>query len=545
MQFESASGVPNGTSVATEVCIIGAGAAGIALARELDGSGIDVVLLEAGGLRRDVDLEARAFAVTQRGMPLRSPLPDRGRWFGGSTNLWSGRIAKPAPIDFETRSWVPQSGWPLLQSDLEPYFDRAAALLDVPNFDHIEINSWEPNPTTATFASGGQTDLGVFLWANGMRMASRSGPSLQTSQNVRVLTDATSTELLENEDGTAITAVRVVAPGGSRFAVHATTFVLAAGSIENPRLMLASTNRSADGVGNAYDQVGRYYMDHPRGEGLATVDLRPLSDAQLQRLALLGQKSKTAYGDAQLHVRFSEQLQREEGLLNHALHAHLSYGVPQRGHASVRRLIQRATGKKLDTGPSLAWDLRDLLRTSPQLARYAARRLVKGLRPVQLVVIDQMEQEPDPESRLTIDRSRLDEFGIPYTEVNWRIGESTYRSQRRMHEIVRGILHEHGIDGFRSRVLTSPLGDVKLWDMKHPSGTTRMSASPRSGVVSPDSRVHGVENLYVAGSSVFPTVGYFNPVLTIVALTLRLADEIRRVHTRRVVVSTSSGTTGR
>ena len=316
--------------------------------------------------------------------------------------------------------------------------------------------------------------------------------------------------------------------------MQATTYVLAAGGLENPRLLLASTARSPRGVGNGSDLVGRYYLDHPRGEGLATVDLRDLAPRQVERLLLLGEKSKSEYGKVQLRVTFPETMQREETLLNHSLHAHLVSDIHNApGYVAARRLVERLRNRDRGAPGDLRADAMAMVKGGPQLVRLGARHVTARGRPSELVVIDQMEQEPDPDSRVTVDHRRLDRYGLPRLQVDWRIGSSTYRSQRRMHRLFGDILERVGITTFHSQVLERPDEVPELWDMKHPSGTTRMSPSPHHGVVDSDCRVHGLANLYIAGSSTFPTVGHANPTLVIVALAARLADHLRRTASPR------------
>lgn len=527
MMFEDAREIPEGATLSADICVIGSGAAGITLARRLDGSANSVIVLEAGGLEQDIDTEETAFAIDHLGVPQNGTIPSRGRWYGGSTNLWFGRIATPDPIDFEQRAWVPNSGWPLTFEELKPWLRTAADVLDVPNFDKIHIGAWSPNPTIDTFIDRGGANLGVFLWADGMLMGRRGRDIIKHSKNVRLVLEATATELIANEHSSAIDLLAVSGPHGNSFTVRARTYILAAGGLENPRLLLASNRRTPAGVGNSSDNVGRYYMDHPRGEGLAGADLRGLSRPVLARLALLGEKARTPYGRAQLRVTFPEPMQRGEHLLNHSLHAHLVSDIHRSAaFFGCRRLWERLHHHSVKAESGLARDLADIIKGSPQLARFAAQKAARRERPDDLVIIDQMEQEPDPLSRVTVDHRRKDQFGLPRLQLDWRIAESTYRSQRRMHRMFKTIAEQAGIRTFWSNVLDSPDETVDLVDMKHPSGTTRMSSSPRTGVVTADCRVHGVTNLYVAGSSVFPTVGHANPTLMIVALAARLASHL-------------------
>lgn len=525
MTFEDAARVPAGTTVHADVCIVGSGAAGLTLAQRLAGTTLDVLLLEGGGLEHDQAVEDDTFAIDLLGLPQQNTIASRGRWYGGSTSLWFGRIARLDPIDLEQRAWVPHSGWPITVGQLRPWLSTAATVLDVPHFDKLDIGAWERNPTIDMVMGEGGADLRPFLWADGMFMGDRSRALVERSRSVRLLLNATATELVPNESSSVIESVSVRGPAGT-FSVAAKHYVLATGGLENPRLLLSSTHRSAAGVGNDTDNVGRYYMDHPRGEGLASVDLRGLPKPVLERLQLLGEKARSPYGHTQLRVTFPESMQREEQLLNHSLHGHLVSDVQNSaGYLALRRLAASARARTVRDA-SVPADLWQIAKASPRLATFAARRLARRERPTSLVVIDQMEQAPDPSSRVTVDRGRTDRFGLPKVQLDWRITESTYASQRRMHQLFASIVERAGVSTFRSSLLEHPDEPVPLVDMKHPSGTTRMSSTPRDGVVDSNCQVHGISNLFVTGTSVFPTVGHANPTLTIVALAARLAHHL-------------------
>ncbi len=412
-EFLSAGDVGLDDSIETDICIVGGGAAGIALARELIGGGQRVVLLEAGGFDHDADAEADSFEIEHVGTIQNNPIPSRGRWFGGSTNLWFGRIARPDAIDLEHRSWVPHSGWPLTIEELDPWMDVGARILEVAHSAQLRISQWAPNSTIEAFKIEQLTDLGVFLWSDAPNMARSSRSMLKRADNVVLITDATAHELV-SADADSIASVSVVGPGGRTFRVVASSFVLAAGGLENPRLLLASTATHPNGVGNQHDNVGRYYLDHPRGEGLARVDLRGLTPAQLDRFTLLHERADSPYGKTQLRVIFDEHLQHKEELLNHALHGYL-VSDEQRGPGfeSYKRIRTRVQQRRIDDRGELMSDVAAVARTTPQLARLAVNRLRGRSRPTEFVVIDQLEQEPDRESRVTVIRDRLDRFGLP------------------------------------------------------------------------------------------------------------------------------------
>jgi len=526
MTIERAQDIPDGTTLDADVCVVGSGAAGLAVAERLRATD-RVIVLEAGGLDHDPGAEDGPFAIDCVGLPQNNTVASRGRQFGGSTDLWFGRIATLDPIDFEERSWVQHSGWPLEYDELQPWLQTAASMLDVPHFDKIDIEEWEPNATTELVMNRGEAGLGVFLWADGMAMGALRRDRTERSTNVRLVLEATAIELVADGSASKIDSLAVVGPELNRFSVRASTFVLAAGGLENPRLLLASTGRNPAGIGNDRDTVGRYFMDHPRGEGLAGIDLRGLDPKQLDQLALLGEKASSPYGQTQLRVTFPEAMQRDEGLLNHSLHAHIVSDVQQTdGYAALRRLFNRGDAAA-EVGSTTSADIVESIKVLPRLSAFAARRALGRDRPSELVVVDQMEQEPDAASRLTVDHRRTDRFGLPRVVLDWRITDATFASQRRMHRLFASILEQAGIRSFWSDLIESAVAPGEpLLDMKHPSGTTRMSTSQQTGVVDPDCKVHGIANLYITGSSVFPTVGHANPTLTIVALAARLAHHL-------------------
>lgn len=527
MTIDSANDVPDGSEIEADVCVIGAGAAGITLALELNRSARKVLLLEAGGFDHDPATEADSYAVDLVGLPQPNPEPSRGRWLGGSTNLWFGRIAQLDPIDFEHRPWVRSSGWPITPQDIEPWLRVAGEILEVDNFDKLDVRNWPHHRTIDAFSSA-DTSVGVFLWSNerAMRMGRHHRAQLASSPRVTVLTDATATALIANGSGRQIGQIQASGPRGNRFVIRSNVTVLAAGGLENARLLLASNHRSGSGVGNDHDQVGRYFMDHPRGEGSASVSLRGCTPAQLAAVGLLGERSRSEFGKVQLRMTFTEAFQRRRELLNNSMHAHLVSGVHGTGaYQSARRLVAVAKRERPITRADMRRDLVDTLAGAPAIASHLVRRMIGRVKPTAMVFVDQMEQEPDPDSRITVDFRRPDRFGLPRVQLDWKVGDSTTRSQQVMHECMQQALQRLGVPNFSSPVLDGATG-LELWDMKHPSGTTRMSATSRHGVVDADCRVHGVSNLFVAGSSVFPTVGHANPTLTIIALAARLAAHI-------------------
>jgi choline dehydrogenase-like flavoprotein len=527
MKFDSASELPASAELETDVCVIGSGAAGLTIARELAHTSQRVLVVEAGSQGHDETAERDAFHVESVGEPLRSPLPDRVRRFGGSTKAWFGRIAEPDCIEFQHRPWVSEHGWPISLPELQPWLARAAEVLEVPHAHRLAPSTWVGHPTAHLLQQHRDAEMRVFLWAEGKDMAVKAAPVLAAATNVRVLLGAQVSELVPGPSSTRIESAVVANAAGRKHSIRAKFFVLASGGIENPRILLASSSAWPAGVGNHNDQVGRYYMDHPRDESSARIDLRELSDAQMCQLTLMGERAAADVGPAQLRLVFGREMQSRCQLLNHSLHGHFGFpGDDSPGLQRLREIRSRLKAGRLaprgvlnEAGP--------LLRDAKAIARVSFAKLRRDRRPDRFVVVDQMEQRPDPLSRVTLSANSRDRLGVPHARLDWRIGEETFESQRAMHGLFQTVLDEAGLPGFSSDLLNDRDYRPPLLDMKHPMGTTRMARSAKDGVVDTDAKVHGVDNLYVAGSSVFPIAGHANPTLLIVALALRLAAHLK------------------
>jgi hypothetical protein len=308
--------------------------------------------------------------------------------------------------------------------------------------------------------------------------------------------------------------------------------VLACGGLETARLLLVSRRRHRNGIGNEHDVVGRYFMEHPRalygrirvrdGVSLPYITGVPLADGKVQLgVALSAQAQRSAQvlnSYVSLEPAMSELAARQYGR---------SIGVARmivrRGYdhsqrtastdaASIRELIYQLTPKEIMPH----W----LYRPYALLKRRVRRRRRIG----HLTVINFCEQAPDPASRVTLSDKR-DALGVNRLVLDWRIGEAERRSVAHLHETIGRAVERAGIGTLE--VGAGAADELHFTDASHHMGTTRMSDDPRAGVVDRNCRVHGLSNLYVASSSVFPTAGHANPTLTIVALTLRLADLIK------------------
>ncbi len=518
---------PHEKPIEADLCIVGAGAAGITLAREFIDRPLQVCLLESGGLDFEPDVQ-KLYDMVNTGLPRAPQGVTRIRQLGGSTNLWTGRCAPLDPLDFQPRPWVPRSGWPFERATLLPWYRRAASVLDLGAEVFDDGLCRRAGETPATLASD---KLALRYWqfsrsrvlpGNPVRFGIDYRDELARARNLRVFLHATCTDIDTGPEHTRhVHRLTVRSLQGHHATVHARHYVLACGGIENARLLLAARGTNPAGLGNDHDQVGRCFMEHPRGTcATARGDLRALRE--LCRHHWLDRDGRRYVFLTGLRAR--PEWQRDRQLLNCDVSL-VEHEDPESGTRALERLLHHHS---LHAGADTWRVLRDL----DEVARNALRRY-RDHKPPQVAVRDvafecHIEQAPDPDSRITLAEER-DALGVPLGRMHWRLGEL---ERRTIAAFARSLAAELGRLGLaRVRIADWVLDGGDGWtrgvqDVAHHMGSTRMAQDPRQGVVNPDGRLHGTDNLYLAGSSVFPTAGCVNPTHTLVALTLRLADHL-------------------
>ena len=354
---------------------------------------------------------------------------------------------------------------------------------------------------------------------------------MRAAKNLTVLLNLSATQVVANAAGDSIESIETSTLEGKRVSIRARQFVLACGGIENARLLLVSQGSHAAGLGNEHDLVGRYFMDHPRavfgrvsvpaGAELPLLRGRPLRDGKLQ-----------------LGIGLSPEAQQREGALNHYVtfeeltsgYAEASYQsvvqtmkvVLRRGHAGSRWDLARSRVAEI---PEMIYLLspKELMPHSLYRMYVAMRdRLPRPPKPRTYVAVYFCEQPPNPSSRVALG-NETDKLGLRKLRLDWRLDGSFRDSLFKMQDLVAREFQRTG-----GGTWEPSLEEPTFTDASHHMGTTRMSSNPREGVVDVNCRLHGVQNLYVAGSSVFPSAGHANPTLTIVALTERLANHLRQ-----------------
>jgi len=456
-----------------DLCVIGSGPAGMTLALELGRLGFTVALLEAGPEHYDAQSQA-AYEGHVVG-PLTFPLDvGRLRYLGGSSNHWGGFCQTLDAIDFETKIPGIETAWPLKKQDLDPYLSRAEAILQLP-------------------ADAPARPLGAHLQHRTMRysppvnFARTYSSTLRQSPHISTVLNACVTAFEERE-GRIITAT-VRDPAGRTHQVRARRYALCTGGIENSRLLLWANHQSGQRIVKNPDVLGRYWFEHPHFT-LGEVVLETQAPFHFDAWNISW-------------VSLTEAAMRAQGVL----------------HAGLRLTRQtREASRQI---------LTELACVAPNFGRWALerfnRRLICGA-----LLRGSWEQSPRPWNRIVLSHKH-DAWGIPKAELHWRFSELERRTILRSATLLAETLIHHGYGRIRLDPWLIQGGAFPRDDEikgNHHMGGTRMSTDPRTGVVNPDCRVHGLSNLYIGGSSVFPSGGAANPTLTIVQLALRLADHL-------------------
>jgi choline dehydrogenase-like flavoprotein len=541
MRIDCAIDAPE--AVTADVAIVGSGAAGQAAARRLLALGHSVVLLESGGFDHDeasADLN-RGSIIGQEYHPLEH---SRLRFFGGTTAIWGGRVAEFDDIDFERRDWVSGSGWPIGPDDIRNYLGEAREILGVGGIDTGRL----ARPQLLQRLSN--EELAVRWWSFDPvfdRFTIDRARDLEEAPRCTLMIHATVREVMLADDKGSIERLDVRTPSGRKIDVRARHYILAAGGIENPRILLASSSVAHQGIGNSYDLVGRYFMEHPHARGG-----RIVGRAEWRWLSAFAKRRINGI-EISPSITPAESLQRREGLLNSALTVAVrqpeggSYSLAKRAYLHVKhRTAPTRTGRSL-------WKAsKQLVRGYTGLTGPLHPWMMKRLNGLDLALVIRAEQAPNPDSRVVLTGEK-DALGMPRAALDWKLSAidvdsvtglvaALDRESRRLglgqvepanwlgnpakHWVSDELVSAHPIGGF------------------HHMGTTRMAADPRRGVTDGWGRVHGIPNLHIAGSSLFPTGGWANPTLTILALALRTADRIsgELLSARPGLVARDSGT---
>jgi len=511
--------IPTNSIIEADICIFGAGAAGFVMALELENAGLKVLLAEGGG--REFDEATQSLYEGATGSPAIEF--SRLRYLGGSTNCWMGRCRPLDPLDFSERPWVPNSGWPVPYEELVPYFAKTSGLLKIGPYSQFNEIDWSTNLFPGQYFANFKTqDSRVegfpFFQVQDppLRFASTFLKKIDQSKNINLLLHSNLTHIQSNRLANRVVEAQISTLSGNKFKIRAKKYVLAMGGLENPRLLMHSNDIAVHGIGNSHDQVGRYFMGHPQ-TGMGTV----LYSNEDRCFA----KESIAAPIGQLFFGLTPEIQKQEKLLNAGIWLYRDIDPGEQAFRVARRDLLRGRipenlGEKLI---EITQNWRSVGNT------FACNLIGKRKKADQWKFWIQTEQTPDPNNRVFLSRE-IDPLGIPRLNVRRGYNDLDRITATKSSKIFGSELTRLGMgrvrfnDEHESYPLFTGQQDETFG---HDMGTTRMSNDPKHGVVDSDCKVHGMQNLYVAGSSVFPTAGFANPTMTIIALAMRLADHLK------------------
>ena len=501
------------TRLEGDICIIGAGAAGISLALEWADTAHRVLLLEGGGFDFEPAMQDlyRGDIVGQPYFPMEAA---RLHYFGGTTGHWAGFCAPLDPMDFEVRPWVPHSGWPISRTDLDPFYARAQHLLQLSRYEY-DAAYWEAQDPSMARLPLDEERIWSKIWqiSPPTRFGTVYREAVSDARNIHLYTYANVVEIEANEAGAAVQGLRVRTPEGQEHTVRARHYVLACGAIQNARLLLASQRQTPAGLGNANYLVGRFFMEHIEMTG---GQLSLTAPGPMGMYVMSARPDRAIRARAELALSASEQRRRQvlncttspsPGKIAGNLTSQFARFTPEMLEGQIRA---RSSGQAR---------ARPRTSTGTEIVSQRDYRL-----------FTRQEQSPNPNSRITLSEDK-DALGMPRVRLDWQLTELDQRSIR---EFYLALGEEMGRSGLGRVQLADWLldGDDRAWPAFlgggwHHMGTTRMHDNPSEGVVDSDCKVHGISNLHVAGSATFATSGTANPTLSVVALSLRLSDQLK------------------
>jgi choline dehydrogenase-like flavoprotein len=510
--FFDARQLEQGHTIDADICIIGAGAAGITMAREFIGSTTRVALIESGGLAYD-DKSQSLYQGENIGLPSFDLNVNRLRYFGGTTNHWAGHCRPLDAIDFEKRNWIPHSGWPIGRRELDPYYLRAQPIVGLGPYEYENLGFWQ-NELKLPNLQFNENRLSTVVYNQSppTRFGQAYRSELKNAANIGVYLSANVLEITSNSNGSKVTSLKLACIDGPTLSATAKIFVLATGGMENARILLLSDRVQPKGLGNDNGLVGRYFMDH--------ILLRPGAEISLSdpNLNLLLYSALHRVHQSQMFAILAspEALLRKEKLNNFRIHL-----VRRKPFypAPVGRVMSRLDKVDGAQNPGETG-------TDPRGHGLDAHELrVAGRDAISLHMV--LEPTPNPNSRITLS-NKTDLFGQRKIDVNWQLDQKDLPIAYRAMELAALEFGRLGL----GRAYAAIFSDATRWPGnleagRHHCGTTRMTDDPKTGVVDHNCKLNTVSNLYIAGSSIFPTIGYANPTLSIVALALRLSDHVK------------------
>jgi choline dehydrogenase-like flavoprotein len=475
---------PESTST-YDICIVGTGPAGISVAKQLLGEGYSIVMLESGGELPEPKYQ-QLNKGENSGPSFLSLDASRMRCFGGASKLWAGYCSPFKSDEFDKKSFIPLSGWPISFGDLKQYYKQAAKMLGLSYKKFYSKDYFQDTFEGMKFKKFNRPDSllsgNVFQVSNVVDrdFGNKYKIDFKSSINTDVIFHSTVTELNLSNTRKGVHSVSVSDLDGNKAIIKAKIFVLACGALENPRILLTSNKYHKNGIGNDTGFVGSCFMSHP---GVANV-----SEIYKPSWEECTDKDKDKYNnDYIVQFEMSTQERKKSKVLRHILSISEGQGLVN----SLTCMLSNRSSSKINLNVAL-------------------------------------EQPPRLSNNITLHESK-DSLGVSKINMHWNNISKIERQT--VVKSVKTMARELGVLGaerirFKNDLLTGE--SFKINDpVNHHIGTTRMSDSPETGVVDKNCKVFGVSNLYIAGSSVFSTSSVVNPTYTIIAMSLRLGNYLK------------------
>tara|TARA_R110000764_G_scaffold103217_1_gene188860 strand:- start:144 stop:1679 length:1536 start_codon:yes stop_codon:yes gene_type:complete len=498
----------NNSIIEGDICIVGAGAAGISIALDWMDSPYKVILLEGGGFEYDDKVQELYAGKTtgQKYFPLKSA---RLHYFGGTTGHWAGMCAPFDPIDFKKRDWVPNSGWPISKKDLDPFYAKANKILKLGPYNYEYEYWYNELPNLTAFPLDDKVVWNKIWQYSQARYGDLYKKAIVESKNIHLYTYANAVDIKADDNISNVKEVIVKNYAGKTHKVKAKHFVMACGTIQNARILLASNSQAPQGLGNDNDLVGRYFQEHLEVASAELWLVKPFSTN------LYSWEYGVTKASAELAI--TEEIQTKEKILN--------------GTASLTPLsLAKYQKPRMETWQNSdpRKSLENMFANWGEAAEKA--KVEKGNIERAFQLNTRIEQAPNPSSRITLGGEK-DELGVRRANLHWELTALDKYSVRKIYQILGQQLGIAGIGRIRLNEFLRDPNDNTFPDSTnggwHHMGTTRMANDPKKGVVDSNCQVHGISNLFIAGAACYPTSGAPNPTLTLTALSLRLSDFLK------------------
>lgn len=502
-----------------DICVVGSGAAGSFLAKSLFGSGLSILILETGGEHSENNIKRY---IQNLDIPSINGMNyGFSRQLGGSTNLWAGRVAPFESSDYSLKPSIQSDGWPIEINDLIPFYDKASEIMGLPPYEYFvtnRVNAKHKNVQhLVDMCKRTHLHIKKFVWSS-PPFNSRLKLLPDLAEDISIQSSCHVTQIFESKSRDQIDGLEYINNKGETVRIHPKQVVLAAGGVENVRILLNSVSVDANGVGNSHDVVGRYFSTHPKADmGVLLLNKSvPINDPLFVDCDKDGMSARQGIG-------FTQEKQISDEMLNHyvQLTPMLEYTAStlfenvKNSSALNANLINK---NKVLSGflPGLGHIVFEIIGRIAKLQTKSKKFILRTF----------LDQHPDKDNRITLS-DELDEYGYRKVDIHWRYTDRDRLSVLNFFDDLNNELKSKNI----GHIEYSKLQELEEWPMtaihSHFMGATRMGDNPKTSVVDKNCKVHGYNNLFVAGPSVFPTYGYANPVYTIAALSLRLGEFLK------------------